>query len=335
MKNGHGGNLDVAKQLFPHVTVPWLDLSTGINPFSYPIPSIDTGLYQHLPMQAHEEALKDVAARYYGCINKDYVAIAPGTQILIALMPYVIPVHEVCVLCPTYGEHLFSWQHAGVKLSKIYDLDTFVKCAQKPKRIGVICNPNNPDGRLLSKERLNFILGKWNGMGNYLMIDEAYMDFVNESMVSAFPCDHLIILRSFGKTYGLAGLRVGFLLAQPKIIQKIQYLLGHWCVGGPALHIAMLALQDYQWFTETKQRLCEQQERLNKLLASYKLSCIGGTLLYRLIHYENATSLWYHLASQGIWLRRFDYNHTWLRWGLLYKESDWQRVKMGLSTYFD
>lgn len=334
MKNRHGGNIDFAKQLFPQVTFPWLDLSTGINPFSYPIPLVNDHLYKHLPIQTHEERLREIAAHYYGCLSKDYVAIAPGTQILITLMPYLLSGKEVCILCPTYSEYLLSWQQAGIKVQKVFNLDTFMEFAHKPQSIGIICNPNNPDGRLLSKEQLNIIIRKWGAVGNYLIIDEAYMDFIDQGMASYIADTNLIILRSFGKSYGLAGLRLGFLLAQPKIIQKIQCMLGNWVVSGPALQIASQALQDKQWFIKTKRQLEQQQSRLGQIVRSVSLFTVGKTLLFRLVEYQKAQDLWKYLALRGIWVRSFDYNSMWLRFGLPHEEQGWQRLEQALTSYF-
>lgn len=330
MKNQHGGNIDFAKKTFPQVRLPWLDLSTGINPYHYPI-SLDLSLYETLPLSSCEKSLRNIASAYYGCRDETYVAVAPGTQILIALLPLLLKVREVYVFCPTYGEHLFSWQQAGIKVTKIFDIDHFDALSNKKNTVAVFCNPNNPNGRIIKPARLADLIQKWGQAGNHFILDEAYMDFSGKGMSYLLPCPGLIILRSFGKTFGLAGLRVGFLLASPEMVQKIRSVLGSWSVNGPALQIASQALQDKVWKSEVQSQLQIQQKRLDSLLLKYSLRLVGGTLLFRLFYHENAQNLWEHLASHGIWVRKFDYTPYWLRFGMLHKEEEWQRLETVLS----
>lgn len=328
----HGGNLDQAKKLFPEVTGSWLDLSTGINPYSYPFSSLDISLYEKLPSYSHEENLRQVAADYYGCKNKSCVALAPGTQILISLMPTVLNAKEVYVLYPTYEEYISSWWQAGVKVTRVVNFEDFETLCLQKNVVGVICNPNNPDGRKIDIARLESLIKKWSVSGNHLILDEAYMDFSGQSMAYLLPSPGLLVLRSFGKTFGLAGLRVGFLLASPEIVQRIRYMLGLWPVNGPALQIAAEALQDGLWKIETEKKLRIQQKRLDAFLQSHSFNLVGGTLLFRLFYHRSANDIWKHLASHGIWVRKFDYNPNWLRFGLLYRQADWQRLEAVLLS---
>lgn len=335
MENRHGGNLDFARQEFPQVMVPWIDLSTGINPFPYPIASFDLSLYHALPSSLHEERVREVAADHYGCLDSRYVALASGTQILISLIPYWLPAREVCILCPTYSEYESSWQQKGVVINKVSTMSQFMDCAWKREVVGVICNPNNPDGRFLDRVQMEAMIRIWDRGKNYLILDEAYMDFVGPGMASSLPSfSRLVILRSLGKAYGLAGLRVGFLLAQPEIVQKVQKMLGSWPVSGPALQITLQALQDIQWLARVKRELWKQQDRLEQLCMRYSLHTVGKTALFRLIRHEQANALWRHLALQGIWVRRFEYDSTWLRLGMPSSEQDWQRLEKAFHSYF-
>ncbi len=330
MKIQHGGALDQAKLLFPHVKLPWIDLSTGINPYNYPISSIDLSLCKRLPLSSEEDQLRQIAANYYGCKNKSYVAIAPGTQLLISLMPFLLKAKEVYVLCPTYGEYFFSWQQAGVNVTKIYDIDHLIEYSQRENAVAILCNPNNPDGRQIISDKLTYIIEKWGKTGNYVILDEAYMDFIDKGLGYLLPKPGLIILRSFGKIFGLAGLRLGFILSSSEIIQKIRFMLGSWSVHGMAIQIAIKALQDDLWIQRTKSQLQIQQSRLDLLLTKASLHIIGGTLLFRLYSHPKARNIWKSLATQGIWVRQFDYNPAWLRFGLLYREEDWQRLEHAL-----
>lgn len=334
IKNMHGGNLEQARLLFPHVETPWLDLSTGINPYSYPVSCHSVSMFQNLPSLAQEEQLREIAAIYYGCKNSDFVAVAPGSQILISQLPYLLAGKRICIYGPTYMEHYLTWSHAGKEVFEVFSLTEFLEFSKKPECIGVLCNPNNPDGRLLDPEQLAFVVQSWKDSGNLLVIDEAFMDFEGEGATRFLSDSGLVILRSFGKTYGLAGIRLGFLLSDPAFIQKVRQRLGVWSVGGVALQTGIQALQDRQWLEDTRYALQTQERRLEHLCERIGLEIIGGTALFKLIYFEYAQELWSWLANYGIWVRKFDYNDNWLRFGMLYKAQDWKRLEKVILDYF-
>lgn len=330
----HGGQLQEAKRQFPHVVTPWIDLSTGINPYAYSFSSILPERWAELPDMHDEENLRKIAAITYGVKDESYVAAAPGTQILISLLPYIFQAKQVCILCPTYMEHIKAWQHAGVNVKQVSSLEEFMHFGSQEQTIGVICNPNNPDGRLFSVEQIKEVVNSFGQFNNHLVVDEAFMDFEGQGAGKLLPHSFLTILRSFGKTYGLAGVRLGFILSNPDYIQKIRQMLGPWAVGGAALQIGQQALQDHAWFLQSQQRLIHQVKQLDLIFLDNGCKVIGGTHLFRLIEYVRAQELWFYLANRGIWVRKFDYNDQWLRFGLSHHQ-EWDRVNKMIKSYFE
>lgn len=330
----HGGQLQEAKRQFPHAVMPWIDLSTGINPYAYPFVPISSERWAELPNMQDEENLRKIAAIAYGVRDENYVAAAPGTQILISLLPYIFQAKQVCILCPTYMEHIKTWQQAGVKVHQVKSLEALMRFGSQEQTIGVVCNPNNPDGRLFSIEQIKEALVHFGQFNNHFVVDEAFMDFEGQGVGKLLPHPFLTILRSFGKTYGLAGVRLGFVLSNSDHIQKIRQMLGPWAVSGAALQISQQALQDDAWFLQSQQQLARQVKQLDQLFLRYGCKVIGGTHLFRLIEYIKAQELWSYLANHGIWVRKFDYNNQWLRFGLSHHQ-EWDRVQKVIQGYFE
>lgn len=329
----HGGQLQQAKSQFPHVLQNWIDLSTGINPYAYPFSRISIEYAAQLPSINDEWRLRELAALRYGVKEVNLIAAAPGTQILISLLPYIFEAKQVCILCPTYMEHINSWQQAGILVHQVHSLEEFMGFANQDQIIGIICNPNNPDGRLLNIKQMQEIISGWDCFDNHIIVDEAFMDFEEQSIAALLPHPALTILRSFGKTYGLAGVRLGFLLSDTRIIEKVKAMLGPWSLSGQALQIGLQALQDQEWLLQAKNQLAKQVQQLDKLFINNNCKIVGGTHLFRLVEMKDARIFWKHLANHGIWVRRFDYNLQWLRFGLS-QEQDWSKIQNVIKDYF-
>ncbi|HJS87564.1 MAG TPA: aminotransferase class I/II-fold pyridoxal phosphate-dependent enzyme, partial [Acetobacteraceae bacterium] len=236
----HGGRLEEARRLFPDAPEPFLDLSTGINPVAYPLPSLPLALFTRLPEPQQVAALEREAARAYDVAASEMVVAAPGTQILINLLARLWPVPPVLTLGPTYSEYARAWTGAGC----VTEAEALRKAM-----VAVVCNPNNPDGRRLPRAWLLDLADHLAARGGLLVIDEAFADLEGDtpSLAPVLPHPALVILRSFGKTYGLAGLRLGFALAAPERAAAIREALGPWAVSGPAIAIGKRALGDAAW----------------------------------------------------------------------------------------
>jgi cobalamin biosynthetic protein CobC len=309
----HGGDLGEAIAQFGGTAEGWLDLSTGINPWGWPIPALSDAVWQRLPAHGDEVALLEAARDHYRVPHGAGIALAAGTQALIQILPHVMPAGAVAVAAVTYSEHAASFERGGhdiVALNANGDVPAGMTHA-------VIVNPNNPDGRITGRAAVLAAARELGRRGGWLIIDEAFADI--EPLCSSVDLTSeqpIVVLRSFGKFFGLAGLRLGFAIARQDIVDKIATALGPWPVSGPALVIGRAALSDRQWAAQTRERLQRQASRLDTLLARAGLDVIGGTSLFRLARHNDAATIYAGLAQRHIWTRKFAHATDLLRFGL-------------------
>ena len=316
---------------FPDAPRPWLDLSTGINPLPYGLPTIPLEAWSRLPLPDEVETLRFVAAHAYRAPGPDHVATAPGTQVLIGLLPRMRPLGRTAILGPTYGEHAPAWAAAG------HDTITVTNPADLANAdVGVVVNPNNPDGRRVSPTDLLALADRLAARGGWLVVDEAFADVVQDvSVAAAVGRKGLVVLRSFGKFHGLAGLRLGFALADPPTTEAIQAALGPWAISGPAIVVGTQALGDQDWAVATRARLQSDAQRLDRLLCRAGFEILGGTDLFRLVRTANGDDWTGRLGMMGVHVRGFDEARDTLRFGLPGAEACWQRLASALGTTTD
>ncbi|CAL78627.1 Putative threonine-phosphate decarboxylase [Bradyrhizobium sp. ORS 278] len=322
----HGGDLDAISRRYPDAPQPWIDLSTGINPVPYPLPELPPASWARLPSKAEQRALQSVAAARYGVAGEMIIA-APGTQALLQIMPRLRPRSHVAVLAPTYEEHALCWRRAGHRVELVDDLDALAAAD-----VAVIVNPNNPTGRLQPLDALGRLASTLRRRDGLLVVDEAFADlYPHEASLAADLPPATIVLRSFGKVYGLAGIRLGFAIGPDDIIGHIRDELGPWAVSGPALAIGTAALSDDAWLHQTRARLVHDCARIDALLSDAGCTAIGGTPLFRLIASVSGSDIAERLARHGIHVRRFPGQPSWLRFGLPGDEAQWQRLTQALA----
>ncbi|MFC1458946.1 threonine-phosphate decarboxylase CobD [Microvirga arabica] len=328
MRIWHGGDLDEARRLFPQAPEPWIDLSTGINPIAYPVPLLPASLFERLPSPADHRDLEAAAREAYGANDAAMVVAAPGTQVLISLIPHLRSRSRVAILGPTYAEHAYAWRNAGHDVDEVPSPDRLDSA-----NVAVVVNPNNPDGRLLDRETLLRLAEHLRPQGGWLVVDEAFADFdAGECLVPVLPAN-AVVLRSFGKTYGLAGLRIGFAVAPEPIAARLRSALGPWAVSGPALEAGRKALRDREWLEATRADRTVDARRLDALLSSVSDATLRGTILYRLLESSSAGRLFRALGEHGIWVRRFQYSPHLLRFGLPRDEAEWRRLEAVLTRF--
>ena len=325
----HGGDLSRLRQRFPDAPEPLIDLSTGINPYSYPLPAIPETAYTRLPEEVQIRQLKETAAEAYGARDPDLIAVAAGTQLLISTLPRILPAAQVAILAPTYGEHAAVWSAAGAAVIEGREPNVL-----RSGDVAVLCNPNNPDGRRLDVATVEAIQARRAQRGGRTIVDEAFAEFgeAHLSAVPSVPLPGLIVLRSFGKAYGLAGVRLGFLIAEPDVVKRVEQALGPWPVSGVAIHVACIALADAAWRQTTADRLAQAGDRLDSLLAACGMDAVGGTSLFRLVRHGNAPAVAEALGRAGILVRAFPDRPDWLRFGLPPDEDTWTRLDGALAA---
>lgn len=327
----HGGDLGRARALFSEAPEPWIDLSTGINPIPYPLPALPLSLWQRLPAADDEAALLTAARNAYRVPAEAGIVAAPGTQILIDLLPRVVPdrvgAGPVAVLGPTYAEHALAWRKMG---ATVVEADTLAQ-ADDAATV-VVVNPNNPDGRLLSVSDLAALAARCAARGGLLVVDEAFCDFTpGASLVPTLP-PATLVLRSFGKTYGLAGVRLGFAIGEADLVSALRDAMGPWAVAGPALAIGAQALADAEWRAQAGAARAADAARLDALLAP-RGEIVGGTALFRLLATPDAPALFAHLGAHGLYVRRFQADPTRLRFGLPGDAPGWARLEAALACF--
>jgi cobalamin biosynthetic protein CobC len=323
----HGGNLDAARKRFPGAEGPWIDLSTGINPVPFPIPDLPAEIWSRLPMHSEQEALLAAAATRYRVPNPEMIAAAPGTQALIQLLPRLFPKSCVEILGPTYGEHEACWTRQGHRVSQIEDLER-----SDGADIVVVVNPDNPTGRIIPASALRAVAAALAKKQGLLVVDEAFIDVLPETASTACELPPAtIVLRSFGKAYGLAGLRLGFAIAEVSLARRIRAELGPWAVSGPALSIGKAALCDPHWLAETIVRLQADRQRLDAMLEAAGFTVLGGTPLFRLARHVEAGKFVERLGRNAIHVRAFPREPQWLRFGLPADAQAWERLCVALS----
>jgi cobalamin biosynthetic protein CobC len=325
----HGGAIGHAEKAFGKPAQGWLDLSTAINPWAYPIPDISTDLWRRLPDENLETEVRKAAQRYFEIDALDAVSLAPGTQALIQWLPWLREPGTVGIVGPTYCEHAKAWSAAGHEVTAIGELPDWGDFA-----VVVVTNPNNPDGKRRFREGLLALAQGQAHAGGLLVVDEAFADVAPDlSIAKNANTEGLCVLRSFGKFFGLAGIRLGFALAHEELANELRTALGPWPVSGPALEIARVALRDQEWISNTRLALQQAADRLDSLLESHGLSMANGTALFRLAAHPNAHTLYRHLAVNGILVRAFEEQTNWLRFGIPGNETDFNRLDTALDRF--
>ena len=316
----HGGDLGEVRRRHPGAPQPWIDLSTGINPLPYRVHDLPADSWSRLPSHEAEQALIAAAAARYRCEPGQLVA-APGTQALIQVLPRLVPSSRVAIVGPTYAEHELNWRRHGHDVAVVASLEA------ADADIVVVVNPDNPTGRLMPTQALR------GAADQLLVVDEAFIDLLpNEASLAGDLPDNTIVLRSFGKVYGLAGLRLGFAIAAVPLAQRLREELGPWAVSGPALAIGTAALADDAWLQETAARLAVDVRKLDALLVSAGFTILGGTPLFRLASHPKAQEKVEDLAQQGIHVRAFGHQPTWLRLGLPGGDEEFRRLSAALQV---
>ncbi len=322
----HGGRLLEAAKQYQIPVAEWLDLSTGINPNGYPIPDIPGSIWQRLPEDQDE--LISAAEHYYQ--SSSVLAVA-GSQAAIQSLPLLRAPGTIGIITPSYAEHAYAWGKAGHKVRSmtvdmveqhIHLLDTLI-----------LVNPNNPSAETFSQDQCLSWLETLNQKQGWLIIDEAFIDATPALSLSKLsPLKGLIILRSIGKFFGLAGLRAGFVLAEHSVLNALNELLGPWALSNPGRFVCTCALQDAAWQKETRQLLQQQGQRLNRLLTQYQLKPTGSNPLFQWVQTEQALYIHELLAIQAVFTRLFKQPAS-VRFGLPANEAAWLHLESALQMY--
>lgn len=330
----HGGRLRKAAKQFGIALENWTDLSTGINPESYPIGIVPMTAWHRLPET--DDQLNFVASQYYG--NENLLAVA-GSQAVIQCLPSLRQASSrVAILTPSYNEHHHAWKSAGGQMVEVEASSLEIAISKIEQCIDeldvlLLCSPNNPTGITFPPELLQRWWQNLSSREGWLIVDEAFMDVTPElSMTPHCGQRGLIVLRSLGKFFGLAGARVGFVFASPSLLTSLADKLGPWTVSGPSRVAAIRALSDFAWQNDTKQKLLAKSMRLSNLLRDQGLPVSGGSSFFSWIKTPDAESLHKFLCERGILTRLFTTPAS-LRFGLPESEKDWEKLSFSIEEW--
>ena len=326
----HGGRLRQAAREYGIALVDWVDLSTGINPDTYPIPPIDPLCWQRLPED--NDGLEAAAAAYYG---SERLLALPGSQAAIQSLPRLFKPMAIACVSPLYEEHPHAWEKAGHQLRR---LPTLQRALSVMTPNVLLCNPNNPTANQLPRQSLLDAADQLRRRGGWLIVDEAFADAEPDNTVAALAgsddAPNLIVLRSLGKFFGLAGARVGFMFAAADKLEALHEIIGPWAVANPARVVARCALEDRTWQADARLRLAASSQRLADMLAP--LGTVQRTALFCTVGGDagslSVTALADHFARRGILVRRFDL-HGLIRFGLPGSEGEWQRLAAAVAEW--
>lgn len=350
----HGGALNAAAEYFDIPVNQWLDISTGINPTSWSVPEIPTAVWQRLPENQHDSplGLEQTAVDYYlgdhnsgTTVGRSNILPCGGSQQGIRLLPALYNAlnqghkskAKVWVTSGSYAEHGIAWEEQGHRVCKVSCDHISDLLTQQPVDVLILVNPDNPSGYRWSAEQLLKWWSILHRRGGWLIVDEAFMDTTPEdSLASHVEREGLFVLRSVGKFFGLAGLRLGFVLSATKMISRLQKMLGPWSVSHPAQYLGQIALQDTNWINQQRQNLLQQSVNLAALLEkSFGCRC-EGTELFQTLYHKDAELFFIKLARQAVLVRflpETSRTPAGLRFGLpANNEASWQHLELALAS---
>jgi cobalamin biosynthetic protein CobC len=322
----HGGNLRDAAARFGRPVEDWLDLSAGLNPNGYPAPPISPSAWHRLPEA--DSRLLQLAIAYYRA--PAMLAVA-GSQAAIQALPRLRAPSRVVVAAPSYAEHAHHWGMHGHTLRQVpYDA---LAASVDQCDVMVICNPNNPTGATVPASQLLAWAARLGARGGWLVVDEAFADTDPALSVAAHTAQGgLIVLRSIGKFFGLAGARVGFVAAAKPLLRQLADALGPWSIAGPAQQIAIAALGDTAWQSAAAKSVAQSGARLRALLAHHAIAS-SGSALFQWWPEAQPEAFWQHMAERGIWVRLFAGPARGIRLGLPPDESSWRLLEQALNEW--
>lgn len=323
----HGGAVRAVARRYGIAESEWLDLSTGINPHGWPVPTLDPELWRRLPEP--DDGLDQAGRAWAGAPAEASCLPVPGTQAAIQHLPLMRNTATVGVPDPGYNEHARWWRAAGHEVLPVHadELENHLEALD----VLVWIHPNNPTGEQLPRSVLRDWHRRFARRGGWLVVDEAFLDDSAESMAAFAGEDGLIVLQSLGKLFGLAGARTGLVFGPAKLCEQLEAGLGPWSVPGPTRAVMIQALQDRSWQRHNHEQLRNDSRRLKTLLEEQGLPVMGHTALFAWCPTPDASSIADALARRGILVRVFD-DPPALRIGLPGDETQWRRLQDALRS---
>lgn len=315
----HGGRLDEACAQFGGAPSDWLDLSTGINPCPWPGADAIQPDWRALPDARLLRHLEEEAAAHFGS-DPALCCAVPGSEAGLRALGRILglPASPIPL---TYG----TYAKAFASPPPDYTGPTAL----------VVTNPNNPDGKLTPREDLLYALERQQQAGGWLIADEAFADCHPGASLADLVADgrHLVVTRSFGKFFGLAGVRLGFVLAPEPVLGQLRQLQGDWPVCSAGLAFGTAAYADTRWIEDTRAGLPQRAARLDAVLARHGVRASGACPLFRLADVGDAGGVFATLVRARILTRPFAGYPGLLRIGLPADDARLARLDAALASW--
>ncbi|MDQ0009586.1 cobalamin biosynthetic protein CobC [Luteibacter jiangsuensis] len=359
----HGGRLARAAREFAIPREAWLDLSTGVSPRAWPVPLVPADAWQRLPED--DDGLLDAARAYYG--TRHLLPVA-GSQAAIAALPRLRARSRVGVIAPGYAEHAHAWRQAGHDVVPLPLPELLARASEFD--VVIVIRPNNPTGACLDRDALldlhtvlvgaasaaiprqrvsssqaliaaeaaptkagpvaGSVAGPMAGNDPWLVVDEAFIDTRPDDSLVPHVRDGIIVLRSVGKFFGMAGARAGFIAAWPGLLDALAEVLGPWTLTGPSRYAVTQALMDRAWQVSARAWLHEASARLWTMLTKHGLRPSRGCEFFQYCERSDAAELQRSLARHAVLVRYFDAPRA-VRFGLPADDAAFARLDRVLA----
>lgn len=314
--------------------------SSNINPYGPPasvVEAVENEISRSFLARypdSRSQRLREKIGAYHG-LPPDAVLVGNGTADLIWLLAHAYGFQrQAAILSPTFSEYadgvimagghpihivLPGWQRIGHRHRRFAPSGTTLAQTRRALEAAspwlvFICNPNNPTGEYLSPGQLRFL---WEGAPNALwVIDEAYAEFTEDpwsagqwvmaganGRAGAARGPGCVVLRSMTKDFSLGGLRLGYLLADPSIIERLQQMQPPWSVNGVAQLAGLVALDEQKWREETTTRLRKEVQTLQDGLRACGYAPLPTTVSYFLLPVGDAKAVRDRLVESRMFVR--------------------------------
>lgn len=334
MPLAHGGNLRQVAKKYGYPIEQWLDLSTGINPSGFKPAPLSDACWQRLP--ENDDGLIEAALNYYGQSN---FVLTPGSQWMIQNLPAIketlvgpeqIDIGPVLLPKQGYQEHRLAWQESGFDI-EYYEAQPTISQLNHCS-VCVVIQPNNPTGQCYDQSQLNDWLAILKDNEAWLVVDEAFVDCTpDKSMLDRSGEEGLIVLRSIGKFFGLAGIRIGCIFAWTALLEKVNAAMGPWAISHPSREVAIQAFHNINWQRYAIEKCHDQSKKLRDVLIKYFQIKPTGTALFQTVYLDRSEEIFEHLCQHKILVRLLDCQ-TGLRFGLPPDRPEcWQKLEQALA----
>ena len=329
MENGrrfsHGGDIYAFARIKGVEVEDVLDFSASINPLGMP-PAARCAFRRALRQvnsypEPYAESLTQTLAEYHGLAASQVLA-GNGSTHLIYLLARALHVQRVVLIAPLFSEHASAFRANGAHVryvtlrppSFILDLAEVEKTMRREQPDAlVLTNPNSPTGALTPREQVRALVQLCRGTQTRLLVDEAFIDWTEEGSVKQIAAqdDGVIVLRSLTKFFALPGLRVGYVLASPKVIRKLQAQIEPWAVNVVAQAVGIACVQDQHFIKHSRSFMYKERAWLSTQLSQTPgLRVFPASANFLLLQTKgkgfSASSLAEHLAQEKILIRVCD-----------------------------